>query len=256
MGQVITNSGGDMQNNLIAGLVRSRKIFFYFVNECNNNYRSGHELKLYREIIDLHRKSHDLELLLSSEDFYLKLIRTLEAWNMNQRGARLTDIDNLKKSILANKRILIELYKHKLHTIQSLEDELGQKIIRYLDFAFSHLKIMESKRRIVGVSKAMHFLLPDLVMPIDSTYTMPCFYGYNKYSNSVRTEFKTFEDIFTKTHSITNMLNLTPADVDGNKWNTSVPKLIDNAIIGLDHYIVRNGADKFLSLKKRSGGQA
>jgi hypothetical protein len=107
---------------------------------------------------------------------------------------------------------------------------------------------MKSKRRIVGVSKTLHFLLPHLVMPIDSTYTMLYFYGSNKYHDKAEKEFETFLDIFTKIHRITRQLNLTINDVDGEQWNTSIPKLIDNAIIGFDKYMNSHTVDEFKAL--------
>ncbi len=70
-------------------------------------------------------------------------------------------------------------------------------------------------------------------MPIDSKYMMVAFYGYNKFSNVEKVEFRTFKTIFEKTFEIADYLELTPLDVDGAQWNTSVPKLIDNAVIGL-----------------------
>ncbi|MGQ9571041.1 MAG: hypothetical protein ACUVUQ_09435, partial [Thermodesulfovibrionales bacterium] len=124
---------------------------------------------------------------------------------------------------------LFRLYKYKLY--DNLDSRINTVITLFKN-VFSDLKVMESKRKIVGVSKTLHFLLPDLVMPIDSKYTMPAFYGYNKYSNDTREEFKTFKDIFKKTHQITRSLNLSPSDANGDRWKTSVPKLIDNAIIG------------------------
>lgn len=84
----------------------------------------------------------------------------------------------------------------------------------------------------MGVSKALHFLLPDLVMPIDSANTMPAFYGYNRYSDSAEKEFKTYSDIFVKLYTIAKRLKLTELDVNGWRWSCSVPKLIDNAIFG------------------------
>jgi hydrogenase maturation factor HypE len=39
---------------------------------------------------------------------------------------------------------------------------------------------------------------------------------------------------------IAKRLDLKEGDVDGEGWNTSVPKLIDNAIIGVDHFFRRN----------------
>jgi hypothetical protein len=176
---------------------------------------------------------------------------------MNQRGARLNEFEIVKESIKQHEPYLIDLYKNKLNSIDSLEGENGLIIIRDLEFVFCHLEIMKSKRRIVGVSKAMHFLLPDLVMPIDSTYTMPYFYGTNKYNEKAEKEFQTFLDIFTKTHRITKNLKLTNDDVDGEKWNTSIPKLIDNAIIGFDktfnnyfNQFKRDTVKKYMTLLK------
>jgi hypothetical protein len=42
-------------------------------------------------------------------------------------------------------------------------------------------------------------------------------------------------------------LNLTPEDVDGKRWNVSVPKLIDNAIIGMLKYLDDNKSEEFKS---------
>jgi hypothetical protein len=41
-----------------------------------------------------------------------------------------------------------------------------------LGIVYSNLKLMNSDSRIVSNSKALHFLLPDLVMPMD---TLECF---------------------------------------------------------------------------------
>jgi hypothetical protein len=174
---------------------------------------------------------------------------------MNKRGAKLNDFEIIRESIRKHEPYLIDLHENKLDSINSLEDKDGQKIIGDLEFVFCHLEIMKSKRRIVGVSKAMHFLLPHLVMPIDSTYTMPHFYGSNKYGGKAEKEFRNYLDIFLRTHQITSNLQLTNSDVKGGEWNTSIPKLIDNAIIGFDvtfeNYFNQFGMDtveKFISL--------
>ncbi len=215
-------------------ITKSRNIFLYFVRVCNQEYRFAHDLDFYRELITMHRNVQDIVKLIKKDEFCKKLYETLGAWNMNQRGAILNKFEIVKESIRQHEPYLVDLYKNKLDSISSLEDKNGQKIIRDLEFVFCHLEIMKSKRRIVGVSKAMHFLLPDLVMPIDSTYTMPYFYGTNKYNEKAEREFQTYLDIFTKAHRITTTLKLTDRDINGGKWNTSVPKLIDNAIIGFD----------------------
>jgi hypothetical protein len=58
--------------NFINILANSRKIFFYFVKECNDNYREGDDLNFYREIIDMHKKTRDLSMLMSNENFLKK----------------------------------------------------------------------------------------------------------------------------------------------------------------------------------------
>lgn len=209
----------------------SRRHFFFFVDKCNQIYRSGHDLDFYRDLIARHRKENNLTALIGDDDFLIKIYNTLKEWDMNKRGARLVPVDDFKKSVKFWKDSLIELYQYKLY--EDLGHELTA-ITEQLENVFCNLKIMGSNRKIVGVSKALHFLLPDLIMPIDSRYIMSAFYGYNKCSGEPEAEFKTFKEIFLKTIEITNRLQLTPADVCGTQWNTSVPKLIDNAIIGLD----------------------
>jgi hypothetical protein len=221
-----------MENNLIFLAMKSREVFFHFVKYCNDSYRSGHDLEFYRNIIDMHRQTKNIDKMLGNDELFSLIHATLKEWNMDMRAADLYTKENIKASILKSKLLLIELYKYRLHNIISLRDETGEKVIRLLNLVFKGLEVMRSKRQIVGGSKTLHFLLPDLVLPMDGKYTMSCFYGYNKSSDNREAESRTFKDIFIKSHKIAEMLRLGDSDVDGDKWNTSVPKLIDNAIIG------------------------
>jgi len=214
---------------IIDNLTQSRKIFFQCVDLCNEEYRQGDDLRFYRELIDEHRKTADLNTLIASEAFLQTVYATLEKWDMNKRGARLVDLPIMCESIRSHGEHLSKLYKYRLET---LSEEDFQEVLQQLKGLFCGLKIMATKRRIVGVSKALHFLLPDLVMPIDSANTMPAFYGYNRYSDSAEKEFKAYSDIFVKLYTIAKRLKLTESDVNGWRWSCSVPKLIDNAIFG------------------------
>jgi hypothetical protein len=103
---------------------------------------------------------------------------------------------------------------------------------------------MASQSKLVGVSKALHFLLPDLVTPVDNKYTLFFF----KKSSGKNKEFNTFEDVFIKTYRITDSLLLKENDFDGKHWNTSIPKLIDNAIIGFYKFTEVNSLETVLSM--------
>jgi len=213
-------------------LFKSRDIFFHFVNECNERYRSNDDLDYYRKIVQAHRKINNIEDILKDESFIIQIRETLVKWDMDKRTADLQSIEIIKRNILAHENILKYLYNYKLHKVISLTNDEGENIFKKIKFVFKELGIMKSKRQIVGGSKTLHFLLPDLVLPIDGKYTMNYFYGDNKYSDKIDTEFEIFKDIFIRSHKIANKLNLCESDIDGVKWNTSIPKLIDNAIIG------------------------
>jgi len=214
---------------IIDNLTQSREVFFRCVDICNKKYRKGDDLKFYRELITQHRNTADLNTLIDLEAFLKKVYATLEKWDMNKRGARLVDLQTVCNSIRFHRENLNVLYKYRL---EMLSKDDFQKVLQLLKILFCGLRIMETKRRIVGVSKALHFLLPDLVIPVDSSNTMPAFYGYNRYDTNEDKEFKTYSDILEKSYKITKRLNLSESDVDGRLWSCSVPKLIDNAIFG------------------------
>lgn len=209
-------------------VIPNKREFFECLKICNNKYRSGHDLNYYRKIMELHRKFNNcLDSLWQKEEFYCLIMETLKKWNMNQRGARLTTIDKFKDSIRKNAEDLIKLSKLKLTRLnQALLNEIKPKLREI----FSNLNVMETNSKIVGVSKTLHFLLPDLVMPIDRKFTLN-FFQINLPSNPQR-EKEIFIDILQTFYDIAKSLALTENDVDGEKWNTSIPKLIDNAIIG------------------------
>jgi hypothetical protein len=225
-------------------IFESRDTFFHYVKYCNDNYQRGHDLDSYRAIIDTHRAASAIDDVLHNESFYLLLHRTLELFNMNQKGAVLEDPETIKTSILANNKFLSDVYKQRMSSIASLEDDGGQAIQRKLIWLLKTLKIMRSKARIVGVSKTLHFLLPDLVMPIDNKYTLFYFKHFLNISvptHNMNAECSTFSMIFSSMHRSIRLMGINENDVDGKGWNTSVPKLCDNAIIGFlkEHVMMR-----------------
>lgn len=228
---------------------KTKDIFFCFVAECNKDYRTGNSdnaLNLYEEIINRHRRTKELVILIEDNTFLLLVYETLKAWNMDQRAANLVSFDTLKTSILSYRKELVELHNSE-YQLAHLADSSKLKAEKLLKELFYNLSVMESQRRIVGVSKTLHFLLPDLVMPMDSKFTMTYFYGYNKNAAKPEDEFEDFKHIFDRTVKITKKLNLSNEHVKGGRWNTSVPKLIDNSIIGFDRYFAKSTVEGMIT---------
>jgi len=215
---------------LIDILFFDKVLFFELVKKCNETYRAGHDLSSYLRIIGAHRSVGNISQLIEDDDFIRTIYETLKLWNMNQQGAILQPYQTIKESILNCQEYLNELYGVQLNVI-SLKELANLKDTLFL--LFRDLKIMKSQRRIVGVSKTMHFLLPDLIMPVDGKYTMNALFGYNKVSKTATTEFDDMLYILRKFHDLAYKFKLSLNDCSQTGWNTSVPKLIDNAIIGI-----------------------
>jgi hypothetical protein len=223
----------NMQTDKIALISQSREVFFDFVRKCNGNYRLvTPSLYLYKKIVEKHRKHGDLNILLQDNEFLELIYITLIAWDMNRRAAKLVSFEKFKKSIFDNTNLLSELYNYKLGSLSEGDVSI---ILNKIEKLFVNLNVMKSKSKIVGISKTLHFLLPDLIMPIDRKYTLGFFYGHNKYDQEITKEFKTFKEVFVAFHHIATKLKLSEADIDNFNWNTSIPKLIDNALIGFEN---------------------
>lgn len=158
------------------------------------------------------------------------LYAVLATWGMDniRGGPKLVEFQDFKSSIKENSSRIEELEQFRLCDLdESKKEEVKSKLV----ILFKNLNVMETGLRLVGVSKTLHHLLPDLVPPIDKTYTLKFFYGNTEYNKS--NEVQKFEEIFDGFYTICRNLNLTDAGLKkGKKWDTSIPKLIDNAIIG------------------------
>jgi hypothetical protein len=124
------------------------------------------------------------------------------------------------------------LSKEKLEKT-NLED-LREVILKIFD----SLLVMERKEapKFVANSKIMHYLLPDLIPPMDRTHTAPFFY---ERKIGIKKEKNDFWKILSKFKEIAVKLNLTQDDLK-NEWDTSIPKIIDNAIIGFNRKQQKN----------------
>ena len=183
---------------------------------------------LYREICkekNINRKF---------EDKFIELIYvTLSAWNMNSRGAKLSDFEDFKGSIKINKNQIVNLSKYRIEKIQEIEFEMITKILEHL---FYNLKLVgksknnKEKPRLVTFSKTMHFLLPDLIMPIDRKYTLNFFYNNISVNPKLNLQLQKFLNIFKECSNFALKSKLN-SKLDDN-WNQNIPKIIDNVIIG------------------------
>ena len=99
--------------------------------------------------------------------------------------------------------------------LQALVDQLG---------------IVENDSRIVADTKALHHVLPELVVPIDRAYTGRFFGWHNPEFTSTSRLLRQALPRFGRVAVNARVRQFVQTE---RSWNMSVSKVIDNAIIGL-----------------------
>ncbi len=202
---------------------------FYAADKFPNSsyYFHARTIALYRE-----RPVRDL---LADKAFLEMVYATLATWGLDRMGVgkRLNDFETFRETIVRedNVRRLSELATTWLYEISDTELARVQGSLAALFDGLSDVMLTDSK--LVGVSKTMHHLLPDLVPPMDRAYTLNFFYQKHYLGTPPiqGNEKSMFVEMFSQFRTIATRRGLSAASLK-RKWDSSVPKLIDNAIIG------------------------
>lgn len=205
------------------------KIVDKHILNYQNNYR------LYDPAMYLYKAVLDYKGNKFSNEFIELVYTTLKAWNMDSRGAKLSDFEIFRKSLKKNRILINDLRKYKLG---KLNEKSLKKTLESVDKLFDRLILVApGKPKLVTYSKALHFYIPHLFMPIDRTYTLKHFpYRNNLHNKSC----EVFKKIFNQFNEFA-ALNDLAKHID-KKRNRTIPKIIDNIIIG--YYLNRKKSKK------------
>lgn len=213
-----------------ASLFSTKQQFLRYVDIYNKNYRENSASKDdYLKLMRMYSAAENYHALLRDTNYISLAYQTLQAWNMNQRGAKLVPLSAFRNSILSCAKSLDRLKGYRLELLSTAE---LSDVLSELKNLFLNLRVMQTRARIVGVSKTLHFLLPNLAMPVDRENILSLLYLGSKYSANPLREFVYFNEIFEGYRELCRKLGLSEKDVHGVGWNSSIPKMIDNALIG------------------------
>jgi hypothetical protein len=206
-------------------LIRNFSHYLWYFGD--NIKFSGPSVYFHKKVIEKIRQMEGYDQLFDDNFFFEYIYATLAAWGMHRMGeetAKMADFHEFKESICESKEQILDLSGFKL---QAIPDENLNTVKNKLASLFSNLRIMESETKLIGNSKALHHLLPDLVPPMDRQHTLRFFYGN---TNITRGEEEIFLELFEKFRGIAMQLGDEKFKFEG--FNTSLPKIIDNAIMG------------------------
>ena len=199
------------------------------ITDFKRVYRSGPDLYFYRRVVCLNKKTNTLKDFISNE-YNLEIIyATLVAWDMNSRGAKLKYFNEFKENILSLSSEIEKLWRKKLIDVTDFDS-----ILHILSNIYDKLHVMKTGGRLVSNSKLLHFIFPELLMPMDRRNTLMYFYGHTNESKKQYLEL-----IEWSRHFVEN------AHIDWDKyldteWNVTIPKILDNAIIVKHNKSVKN----------------
>ena len=225
------------------GKLLDKNNFFDYVNYFEQNPPRGWEEKLEKskEVINEHRsyKVRGFEKLLTDDEFLSRVYDVVKLFMESQyKKAEMVEKNEFQRKVKEFSPVLSELVQYKLSELSEEEfKEIKNKIekefftkTKWSDFK---LKIMKGDSQLVGFSKTLYHLAPDLFPPIDRKYVI--YFFYNNTSFSCLQERNKFLEVLDWFYYISKHLALTEKDLRYNpewRWNTSIPKLIDHAIIG------------------------
>lgn len=200
------------------------------------HFFSGPSVYFHQKAIAARRKHARASDAIDDPALIETIYATLTAWGMHRMGpgnARLVDFQRLFASFQQVKPLILNLEDLRLECISPADvPDVGRELWNII----RQLEVGVGKVKLVSGSKALHHILPDLVPPIDREYTLTFFYG----NKNIRADgLREFSEIFPCFHNIAvqNLAEIQSELACQGEMNTSVTKVIDNAIVG---YVIGN----------------
>jgi hypothetical protein len=154
---------------------------------------------------------------------------TLTAWGMlrmGPRGAKMGAFAEMEASFWEQ---MDQIAKVADLSIWDVERQDVPDLSKTLWEIIAHLRVGVGKTKIVAGSKALHHLLPDLVPPIDRQYTLRFFYNHKMINQR---EQVYLQEMYPRFCPIAAFCQEDIRSRLGTGMNTSITKVIDNAIVG------------------------
>lgn len=185
--------------------------------------RSG-QFECHSRTIRRRRELGTVEAAVLDAAFTQSLWDTLRAWGIGSRASRLIPLDAFRQALVKELPGLKALEALSIDSAD-LDDE---KVALEVWLLIERLGIVENDTPVVSGTKALHHLLPELVVPMGRAYTQQFFAWHNPdfqyQQRSVFLQaFRTFASIARA---------VTPGRHVGAGWRTSRTKVIDNALVG------------------------
>jgi hypothetical protein len=213
---------------------RTRELVEHFpryVSEFDQNPPfSDEQLRSHLVTVRRRRALGTASKAVGDENFLRLLYETLKLWRTAQRKAKLVPFRDFE---LAFRNRQAEISALEAHKLEDPNLDATQTAAALWNIIVT-LPISDNHAKLVSSTKALHHLLPDLIVPMDRAFT-GAFFSWSNYEWQVIQErsFKHAFNVFARIAVLT-----TPSQFMGEGWRTSGTKIIDNAIVGFADLII------------------
>lgn len=201
-----------------------------YLAEFNRRPLYGHTLCQHKKTLELRDKLGGVANSIDSDEYLRELRSMLVAWGMNSQGAKLKEYDEFAASVRMFKPFIASLERVGL---AQMEEDMGIDGVdvttrRLLWTILRAMELSQTQSQTVTGSKALHHLLPQLMPPIDGTYTGKFFHYQSsqlRFGSAPDLILRYFGRIAQEVGDLGRYVRTAP-------WATSESKVVDNAIIG------------------------
>jgi hypothetical protein len=157
----------------------------------------------------------------------------LASWGMHRMGrggSKMRDFEEFRFS-------LHDVWPAAMQLQRQAPDSLSENDWATLKTIFCGIRCMATGTSIVGNSKVMAHLLPNLIAPVDREYTLTFLFGNGQVTNSIELEWKTLVRILdgffypvVQSPLFQRKAAGWLAQGGGTNWDTSELKIVDNLV--------------------------
>ena len=160
---------------------------------------------------------------------------TLASWGMHRMGrggSKMQSFDTFSQSIAPLNDRIAEAQSFDFHEMDHIKWAVLKEI-------FQGVKVMASGTTLVGNSKVMHHMLPNVIPPIDREYTLWFLHGNTTIKNDLENEWLLMQQIISEffipvasNRAFHSKARRWMGSSEDFPWDTSVFKIVDNLVIG------------------------
>jgi hypothetical protein len=207
------------------------------LNSLDHAHDAYHKAELFSgPSLYFHLRSLDAAREKDIGHFTEYVYATLASWGMHRMGpggSKMREFKEFRSS-------LSDVWQAAMLLQQRTPGSLTECDWKMLKTVFCGIRCMASKTILVGHSKVMAHLLPNLVPPLDRAYTLTFLFKHGRIKNGGELEWKTLVEILdgffypvVRSPIFQQKAQKWLAQSNRSNWDTSELKIVDNLLIGL-----------------------